>query len=102
MEEELDFPEDITVMFRPAMQPLDRGDYEDEIEDALEELNLGEVIGGGTAMDGTFCDISVCVSNLEEGIRVIREVLQRCEAPESTILMTGGPDDRVEHPVYPK
>jgi hypothetical protein len=100
MDEELAYPHSLTVMFRPGTHPADRGYFEDELEEALEEQGLGEVIGGGSAMDGCFCDISIDVADPSEALRLIREVLRRCEAPETTVIIAGDQSQRVEYPVY--
>ncbi len=100
MDEELTFPHSLTVLFRPAMPPADRGYFEDELEEALEQQGLGEVIGGGTAIDGSFCDISIDVADISAGLHLIREVLRRCEAPETTVILAGDKFQRVAHRVY--
>ena len=61
-----------------------RSYYEDELDEELQRLDLGEVVGGGTWMDGSGCDMHVAVRDPVAGLRVIREVLQRLNAPAST------------------
>jgi hypothetical protein len=73
-----------------------RSYYEDELEEELERLNLGEVLGGGTWLDGSGCDIHIAVREREAGLRVIREVLRRLNAPPSTRIQGDG----VEFAVY--
>src|SRR5262245_54587615 len=87
----------LTILFRPAIQPLDRSCFENEVQQALEDKGL--VCGGGTAMDGEFSDISVAVADLDKGLRLIREVLRRCQAPQGTVIISGE-TERAEHPVY--
>jgi hypothetical protein len=71
--------------------PRGRSYYEDELEEELERLGLGEVVGGGTWMDGSGCNMTVEVSDPQAGLRVIREVLRRLAAPASTrIVRTSG------------
>jgi hypothetical protein len=72
------------------------GSYEDELEEELERLGLGEVVGGGTWMGGSGCDIHVRVRDPETGLRAIPEVLRRFEAPASTRIR----GDADEFPVY--
>lgn len=60
-----------------------RSYYEDELEE-LEQLEIGEIVGAGTWMDGSGCDIDIAVSDPVAGLRVIREVLRRLHAPAST------------------
>jgi hypothetical protein len=73
-----------------------RSYYEDELEEELERRGLGEVVGGGTWMDGSGCDIHVVVRDAKTGLAVIREVLRRLNAPSSTRILGDG----VEFPVY--
>lgn len=61
-----------------------RSYYEDELEEELQRLGIGEVVGGGTWMDGSGCDMDVNVSDPVAGLAVIRQVLQRLNAPSST------------------
>jgi hypothetical protein len=67
-----------------------RSYYEDELEEELERLGLGEVVGGGTWLDGSGCDIHVAVRDPVAGLRVIREVLRRLNAPPSTRIRGDG------------
>jgi hypothetical protein len=91
----------LSVIFRPGMHPADRGYFDDELEEALEKAGLGEIVGGGTAMDGSFCDIGIAVTNLEAALQLIREVLRRCDAPTSTVIVSGeSKEDRREYRVY--
>jgi hypothetical protein len=77
-------------------EPRGRSYYEDELEEELERLGLGEVVGGGTWLDGRGCDIHVAVRDPEAGLRLIREVLQRLGAPPSTRIV----GDAGEYSVY--
>jgi hypothetical protein len=81
--------QEFMIVFRdlgvhPGGTPRGRSYYEDEIEEELERLGIGEVVGGGTWMDGSGCNISVEVSDPEAGLSLIREVLRRLDAPAST------------------
>jgi hypothetical protein len=91
-----DWPE-FSVFFRElGAHAGGRSYYEDELEEELERLSLGEVVGGGTWMDGSGCDIHIAVRDAAEGLRVIREVLRRLNAPPSTRIRNDGG----EFPVY--
>jgi hypothetical protein len=88
---------DFSILFRElGAHAGGRSYYEDELEEELERLGLGEVVGGGTWMDGSGCDIGVVVSDSEAGLRVIRDVLRRLHAPESTRIV----GDSGEYGVY--
>jgi hypothetical protein len=69
-----------------------RSFYEDPLEEELERLGLGEVVGGGTWLDGRGCDIHIAVQDAAEGLRVIREVLRGLNAPPSTRIRGDGID----------
>jgi hypothetical protein len=64
-----------------------RSYYEDEIEEELERLDLGEVVGAGTWLNGSGCHIDVEVRDPVAALRVIREILQRLKAPASTRIL---------------
>ena len=88
---------EFSVFFRELGEHADgRSYYEDELEEELERLGLGEVVGGGTWMDGRGCDIHIAVRDPEAGLRVIRAVLRRLKAPLSTRIRGDG----VEFAVY--
>lgn len=74
-----------SIYFRePGSHAGGRSYYEDDLEEELERLGLGVVVGGGTWLDGSGCDIQVSVRDPEAGLRVIRDVLRRLNAPTST------------------
>lgn len=90
-------PRSLSIIFRPGMQPFERHAIEDELEIALGDL--GEITGGGTAVDLSECDIGIEVTDYESGLRIIREVLRRLKVPESTVIEEFEPE-RVQHRVY--
>jgi hypothetical protein len=77
-------------------EPRGRSYYEDEIDEELQRLDLGEVVGGGTWLDGSGCDMHVAVRDPDAGLRVIRDVLRRLGAPPSTRIV----GDAGEYGVY--
>jgi hypothetical protein len=84
MAEDRSWPE-VTIFFRELGEHASgRSYYEDELEDELERLGLGEVVGGGTWLDGRGCDIQVQIRDQNAGLRLIRDVLKRLNAPGST------------------
>jgi hypothetical protein len=59
-------PRSLSILFRPGIPPADRHVIEDELAEALGEL--GEITGGGTAVDLSVCDISIDVTDYPRGV----------------------------------
>jgi hypothetical protein len=85
------------------IEPLDRGDrYEDPLDEALSEQELGEVCGGGSQLSDTcgieFVDIEINLTDLEPGLALVRGVLEEQGAPKGSVLRytRGGEDITVE------
>ncbi|MFO0727553.1 MAG: hypothetical protein U1E65_27495 [Myxococcota bacterium] len=73
------------------MQPIDRGEaFEDPLQEALEENELGTVTGGGCGLgeDGeiAFCGIDIEVEDLETGLPFVAGVLTTLGAPVGSRL----------------
>lgn len=88
----------IIVRVNDRCQPIERGDYEDPLHDALEERGLGEVTGGGTLLneDGVieYCELEVIITgDLDEAKKVIKETLENGGLPKGSKIMTE--DDEV-------
>jgi hypothetical protein len=76
-----------------------RDEVEDPLEEALSESKVGEIIGGGTGLGKSIIDIEVDEEKLQEGLLVIRQVLQKINVPESTIIKRYAPYEEI-FPVY--
>ena len=88
---------EFSVLFKELGEHADgRSYYEDELDDELQQLGLGEVTGGGTWLDGRGCDMQIEVSDPVAGLRVIREVLRRLNAPVSTRIKSQAGEFRLE------
>ena len=74
-----------------------RDEIEDPLEEALSEAEAGEVTGGGTGPG--ICNIDIEVTKLDEGLRVIRGVLQELGVARSTVIKQHRPTEQV-HLVY--
>jgi hypothetical protein len=73
------------------IQPIERGErFEDPLQAALEKEKVGEVTGGGSQMgEGKtveFCGLDVEVTDRDKGLRLIREVMRRLNAPAGTVI----------------
>ncbi|HUE72973.1 MAG TPA: hypothetical protein VMP01_18960 [Pirellulaceae bacterium] len=62
----------LEIVFRPGMDPFDRQWFEEQLEDAFAEDGLGQVFGGGTALDGSCSDIALEVNERERGLAVVQ------------------------------
>lgn len=77
---------DVNVKIQPAVSPFDRGDIEDAVTDELG--GAGEVIDGGTMLDGSECDFTIEI--FEEGYSMprlvgqLRSVLRKVEFTQPT------------------
>ncbi|PJZ43659.1 hypothetical protein [Leptospira brenneri] len=81
----------VTAQLNHLLMPIDRGNiYEDPLNEALKENNLGEVDGGGTMQNKTgeieFIDVEIILYNLEEGIPFLIKKLEELGAPKSSLL----------------
>ena len=68
-----------TLQLNAKLQPFDRHDLEDLIEEFLSEGNLGATSGGGTMMDKSgeveYCDIELELNSPE----AVKELLHKLE-----------------------
>jgi hypothetical protein len=77
------------------LQPIDRGYFEDPLDDALRAAALGEVTGGGTQLADepagiAFCDIEIAAKRDDD--EVVAFVIARLEdlgAPKGSRLLLG-------------
>src|SRR5437588_2961708 len=86
------------------IQPIERGErFEDPLQAALEKEKLGEVTGGGSQMgEGKtveFCGLDVEVTDRDKGLRIIRQIMRRLDAPPGTMIEDYLPSYR-ELPLY--
>lgn len=91
-----------TTFFEIILQSADfnfegRDEIEDPLDEALQQANLGEVTGGGSGMGVSNIDVEV--TNPEQGLIVIRQVLQSLEVAKSTVIRQSG-SPSIRHPVY--
>ncbi len=88
----------LTVRINDRCQPIDRGDYEDPLDDALIEKKLGEVTGGGTQLgeDGVieYCELEVLIKgDLDEAKQLIKETLENNGLPKGSKILGHGNDE---------
>jgi hypothetical protein len=74
-----------------------RDEVEDPLQEALEASGLGEVTGGGSGMGKANIDIEV--TDLDDGLSLVRSVLQGLGVAQSTVINQYEPV-RSAHRVY--
>jgi hypothetical protein len=92
----------LQINFRDVSEDFDRDLVEEALDAALEQEGLGQATGGGSFVDGSGCDISVDVSDVERGLYVVRQVLAQMQISPSTTIDEFNEDftSRVVHPLY--
>lgn len=91
-----------TTFFEIILQSADfnfggRDEIEDPLDEALQNANLGEVTGGGSGRGVSNIDVEV--TDPEQGLKVIRQVLQSLEVAKSNVIRQSG-EPSIRHPVY--
>ncbi|MBS1700478.1 MAG: hypothetical protein JST12_02365 [Armatimonadetes bacterium] len=85
-------PVTVTAKLNMRLMPVSRGSaFEDPLDDRLKELGLGQVNGGGTAMQANgevaYCDIEIELQSLnEDTIKVVLETLSNLGAAKGSSL----------------
>jgi hypothetical protein len=80
-------PRYLVAQLNARLQPMHRGElFEDPLDDALQQLGVGSVTGGGTEMSESgevaHCDIEIKVAALDEdAVRAVISCLERLGAP---------------------
>jgi hypothetical protein len=74
-----------------------RDEIEDPLDDALRQVGLGGVTGGGSGRG--ISNIDVEVIDPQRGLALIREILQDLGVAPSTIIRQAGVPS-IEHPVW--
>jgi hypothetical protein len=72
---------ELNFTLRPGVDPLDRGELEDGVIEALG--NGADCIGGGGMMDGSESDFQIEVDGLD-----VDDVIERCKAVFAAISFT--------------
>jgi hypothetical protein len=88
----MDFPHAVLARLYEHVEPIDRGErYEDPLQVVLDESGAGRVTGGGSQLneDGVidYADIEIELANLDDGVRIVSEALEKCGAPQGSELI---------------
>ena len=81
----------LTLQLNARFQPKHRFDLEDALQEILEEKQLGEITGGGTAQnpDGeiAYCDIEIQLTNdKSDSVKWLANLLNRIGIPKGSLL----------------
>lgn len=85
----------LVAQLNARLQPVHRGElFEDPLDDALQELGLGSVTGGGTQLgesgEVAHCDIEIEVTAFDErSVQAIINLLEGLGAPRGSKLRAG-------------
>ena len=85
----------LVAQLNARLQPMHRGElFEDPLDDALQELGLGSVTGGGTQLSESgevaHCDIEIDVTAFDErSVQAIINLLEGLGAPRGSKLRAG-------------
>jgi len=89
-----EYPHFVIARFFEHIEPIDRGRYEDPLNDALESAGIGRVTGGGSQLneDGRieFADIEIELANLDAALQVAVRVLEQAGAPQGSEIHLDG------------
>lgn len=84
----------VTARLNARVQPIDRGEhFEDPLDEALQELALGRVTGGGTQLADEpagieFCDLEIMLHDIgETTLQSVIARLERLGAPKGSRLI---------------
>lgn len=92
------FPIFAQVIVPEYIEPFDRGDrYDDPLETALEESELGEIVAVGSHLNEDrvidYVYFELALANNREAIDIVVSTLEKCGAPKGCTL-TIEPDDQ--------
>jgi hypothetical protein len=92
----------LQINFRELSDDFDRDVIEEALNTALEQEGLGQANGCGGSVDGSSCDISVEVADIERGLQVVRQVLIPMRIAPSTTIdeVNDNYTIRAVHPVF--
>jgi hypothetical protein len=91
------FPHVVIARMFEHIEPIARGErYEDPLLEVLERANLGHVTGGGSQLNELggveFADVEIELANLDDGVRVVCEALEKSGAPQGSELIDAQED----------
>ena len=95
----------ITLNLNARLQPMHRGDLEDDLDELLEKSDIGFVDGGGTLTSPSgevkSCDIELDLNDSsEETIAELEKIIDALGIPKgSKLLWTASDGEKTERPV---
>jgi hypothetical protein len=90
----MEYPHFVIARFFEHIEPIDRGRYEDPLNDALESAGIGRVTGGGSQLneDGRIecADVEIELADLNDALHVAVGVLEQAGAPQGSEIHLDG------------
>ena len=93
---------ELTLNLNSRLQPMHRHDLEDALQEILEKINLGEVMGGGTLQNPQTgeiesCDIEIHLNDdKQDSINRLVELVNKIGIPKGSALLCMVPEFKIE------
>jgi hypothetical protein len=85
-------PHVVIARFYEHIEPIDRGRYEDPLQEALEKIKTGAVTGGGSQLNELggidYADVEIELANLDGAVEVVTQTLEQAGAPKGSELIS--------------
>ena len=92
---------ELTLNLNSRLQPMHRHDLEDALQEILEKINLGEVMGGGTLQNPQTgeiesCDIEIHLNDdKQDSINRLVELVNKIGIPKGSALLCMVPEFKI-------
>jgi len=84
-------PHVVIARFYEHIEPIDRGRYEDPLQEALEKSNAGQVTGGGSQLNELggidYAEVEIELANMDGAVSTVTETLEKAGAPKGSELI---------------
>lgn len=84
-------PHVVIARFYEHIEPIDRGRYEDPLQEALDKSNAGQVTGGGSQLNELggidYAEVEIELANMDGAVSTVTETLEKAGAPKGSELI---------------
>ena len=84
-------PHVVIARFYEHIEPIDRGRYEDPLQEALEKANAGQVTGGGSQLNELggieYAEVEIELTNMDGAVSTVTQTLEKAGAPKGSELI---------------